>query len=60
MVDEVVQIFKTFDPIEIRNSCVALAGLKRAKRDGVGRVMTGDGVTSFSQDTIICRVITAT
>ncbi|HEX6067602.1 MAG TPA: asparagine synthase-related protein [Nitrososphaera sp.] len=43
MVDTVVQAFKTFDPIEIRNSCVALAGLERAKRDGHARVMTGDG-----------------
>jgi len=43
MVDAVVQVFKTFDPIEIRNSCVALAGLERAKRDGHTRVMTGDG-----------------
>jgi asparagine synthase (glutamine-hydrolysing) len=43
MVDAVVQVFKTFDPIEIRNSCVALAGLERAKRDGFSRVMTGDG-----------------
>lgn len=43
MVDTVVQAFKTFDPIEIRNSCVALAGLERAKRDGYIRVMTGDG-----------------
>lgn len=43
MTDAVVQAFKTFDPIEIRNSCVALAGLERAKRDGFDRVMTGDG-----------------
>lgn len=43
MVDAVVQAFKTFDPIEIRNSCVALAGLERTKRDGYGKVMTGDG-----------------
>lgn len=43
MVDTVVQVFKTFDPIEIRNSCVALAGLGRAKKDGYTKVMTGDG-----------------
>jgi asparagine synthase (glutamine-hydrolysing) len=43
MVDTVVQTFKTFDPIEIRNSCVALAGLKRARDDGFAAVMTGDG-----------------
>lgn len=43
MVDVIVQTFKTFDPIEIRNSCVAFAGLERAKRDGHIKVMTGDG-----------------
>ena len=43
MVEVVVQAFKTFDPIEIRNSCVALAALERAKRDNYRRVMTGDG-----------------
>lgn len=43
MVDKIVQLFKTFDPIEIRNSCVALAGLEKAKRDSYTRVMTGDG-----------------
>lgn len=47
MVDTVVQAFKTFDPIEIRNSCVVLAGLERAKRDGYTRVMTGDGGDEF-------------
>ena len=43
MVDVVVQTFRTFDPTEIRNSCVALAGLERAKSDGYAKVMTGDG-----------------
>ena len=43
MVETVEQAFKTFDPIEIRNSCVALAGVERAKRDGYTKVMTGDG-----------------
>jgi asparagine synthase (glutamine-hydrolysing) len=43
MVSTIVQAFKTFDPIEIRNSCVVLAGLERAKRDGYFKVMTGDG-----------------
>jgi asparagine synthase (glutamine-hydrolysing) len=43
MVDTVVQVFQTFDPTEIRNSCVALAGLARAKNDGHTKVMTGDG-----------------
>jgi asparagine synthase (glutamine-hydrolysing) len=43
LVEQAVQIFKTFDPIEIRNSAVALAGLQRAKADGYSKVMTGDG-----------------
>lgn len=43
MVETVIQVFKTFDPIEIRNSCVSLAGLLRAKADGFVRVATGDG-----------------
>jgi asparagine synthase (glutamine-hydrolysing) len=43
MVETAIKIFKTFDPIEIRNSCVALAGLLRAKADGYTKVATGDG-----------------
>jgi asparagine synthase (glutamine-hydrolysing) len=43
LVEAAVQIFKTFDPIEIRNSAVALAGLRQAKADGYSKVMTGDG-----------------
>jgi asparagine synthase (glutamine-hydrolysing) len=43
MVETVVKVFKTFDPIEIRNSCVALAGLQRARADGFAKVATGDG-----------------
>jgi asparagine synthase (glutamine-hydrolysing) len=43
LVEQVIQIFKTFDPIEIRNSAVALAGIERAKGDGHSAVMTGDG-----------------
>lgn len=43
LVEEVIQIFKTFDPIEIRNSVVALAGIKQAKNDSYSGVMTGDG-----------------
>ncbi|HJU34220.1 MAG TPA: asparagine synthase-related protein [Nitrososphaera sp.] len=43
LVEEVIQIFKTFDPIEIRNSAVALAGLEWAKSDGYSSIMTGDG-----------------
>ncbi len=43
LVDTTVKVFQTFDPIEIRNSCVALAGLLRAKKDGHTKVATGDG-----------------
>jgi len=43
LVEQVVQIFKTFDPAEVRNSSVALAGIKQAKNDGYSRIMTGDG-----------------
>lgn len=43
LVDTVVQVFRTFDPIEVRNSCVALAALERAKEDGHRDVVTGDG-----------------
>jgi asparagine synthase (glutamine-hydrolysing) len=43
LVEQVIQLFKTFDPIEIRNSAVALAGIEQAKSDGYYAVMTGDG-----------------
>jgi asparagine synthase (glutamine-hydrolysing) len=43
LVDQVIQIFRTFDPIEIRNSAVALAGIEQAKSDGYSTIMTGDG-----------------
>jgi asparagine synthase (glutamine-hydrolysing) len=43
LVEQVVQVFKTFDPIEIRNSAVALAGIEQAKNDGYLAIMTGDG-----------------
>jgi asparagine synthase (glutamine-hydrolysing) len=43
LVEKVIQIFKTFDPIEIRNSVVALVGIEQAKNDGHSAVMTGDG-----------------
>ena len=43
LVEQVIRIFRTFDPIEIRNSAVALAGLEWAKSDGYSNVMTGDG-----------------
>jgi asparagine synthase (glutamine-hydrolysing) len=43
LVEQTVRIFKTFDPTEIRNSTVALAGIKQAKDDGYSKIMTGDG-----------------
>ena len=43
LVEQVIQIFRTFDPIEIRNSAVALAGIEQAKSDGCSAIMTGDG-----------------
>ena len=43
LVEQVIQIFRTFDPIEIRNSAVALAGIEWAKSDGYSSIMTGDG-----------------
>jgi len=43
LVEQAVQIFKTFDPAEIRNSSVALAGIIQAKSDGHSKIMTGDG-----------------
>ena len=43
LVEQVIQLFKTFDPIEIRNSSVALAGIEQSKSDGYCAVMTGDG-----------------
>ena len=43
LAEQVIRIFKTFDPIEIRNSVVALAGIGQAKSDGYSSIMTGDG-----------------
>ena len=42
-IEQVIEIFKTFDPIEIRNSSVSLIGMRSAKDHGFNRVMTGDG-----------------
>jgi asparagine synthase (glutamine-hydrolysing) len=43
LVEQVIQIFRKFDPIEIRNSAAALAGIEWAKSEGYSSVMTGDG-----------------
>lgn len=38
-----IQILKSFDPMEVRNSVPIYAGLKFAKETGAKTVMTGDG-----------------
>lgn len=43
LVEQVIRVFRTFDPIEIRNSAVALAGIEQAKNDGYLTIITGDG-----------------
>ncbi|MDQ4100919.1 MAG: asparagine synthase-related protein [Thermoproteota archaeon] len=43
LIEQVIQILGTFDPTEIRNSAVALAGIEWAKSDGYSSIMTGDG-----------------
>ena len=43
LAEQIIQIFRTFDPMEVRNSAVALASIEQAKSDGYRAVMTGDG-----------------
>lgn len=43
LAEQIIRIFRTFDPTEVRNSAVALAGIEQAKSDGYHAVMTGDG-----------------
>jgi asparagine synthase (glutamine-hydrolysing) len=43
IIKEIIKIFKTFDPIEIRNSSVMYAGLSKAREEGISTIMTGDG-----------------
>ena len=43
IVEHLIRILKTFDPMEVRNSSVGLAAIKYAKESGHRRVMTGDG-----------------
>ena len=43
LAEEIIRIFQTFNPTEVRNSAVALAGIKQAKSEGYHAVMTGDG-----------------
>ena len=60
LVEQVIQIFRTFDPIEIRNSAVALAGIEWAKSDGYSNIMTGDGSDELLLATTICLAIILT
>jgi len=43
LAEEIIRIFQTFNPTEVRNSAVALAGIKQAKSGGYHDIMTGDG-----------------
>ena len=43
IIERVICIFKTFDPIEIKNSSVIYAGLHSAKSNGIDSIVTGDG-----------------
>ena len=43
IIEELVKVMKTFSPLEIRNSSVALAGIKAARNKGCKYIMTGDG-----------------
>ena len=41
--EQVIKTLKTFDPMAIRNSVVALAGLEQAKSDSYSLIISGDG-----------------
>jgi asparagine synthase (glutamine-hydrolysing) len=43
IIGQLINIFRTFDPIEIRNSSVLLAGIRSAQEEGYKKLMTGDG-----------------
>ena len=43
ILEQVIQISRSFDPIEIRNSSVVFTGIKRAKEEGYSKIMVGDG-----------------
>jgi asparagine synthase (glutamine-hydrolysing) len=43
IINEIIYLFKTFDPIEIRNSSVMYAGLSKVREEGISTIMTGDG-----------------
>lgn len=41
--EKVIELFRTFDPIFIRNSSVIFAAVQKAKEVGVSALLTGDG-----------------
>ena len=43
IINKIIYLFKTFNPIEIRNSSVMYAGLSKVREEGTSRIMTGDG-----------------
>jgi asparagine synthase (glutamine-hydrolysing) len=43
IMEKLIELMKTFDPIEIRNSSVLYAGIEESKRRGFSTVLTGDG-----------------
>lgn len=43
VVPKIIKTFKTFDPLEIRNSSVIFFGIKEAKQSGYNSIVTGDG-----------------
>jgi asparagine synthase (glutamine-hydrolysing) len=43
IMNKLVSLMRTFDPIEIRNSCVLYAGIEESLRRGYNGVITGDG-----------------
>ncbi len=40
---DVIEVMKTFDPMEVRNDATILIGLRAAKEEGLRGVLTGDG-----------------
>jgi asparagine synthase (glutamine-hydrolysing) len=43
IIDKLISIMETFDPIEVRNSSVVYAGIEESLRRGYNGVITGDG-----------------
>lgn len=39
---DVIKVMRTFDPMEVRNDATILIGLRAAKEEGLGAVLTGD------------------